>query len=53
MLGANAMDLSGGNPELAVFWINGRRGETLLWIFCWWVVIWVEKKRNGFVLVGF
>jgi hypothetical protein len=36
---------------LAVVWINGRRGENILWVCCCWVVIWVEKKKNGFVLV--
>ena len=37
---------------LAVVWINGRRGENILWVCCCWVEIWVEKKKkNGFVLV--
>ena len=43
--------MNGEQKLLAVFWINGRRGETILLICCCWVVIWVEKKKFGFVLV--
>jgi hypothetical protein len=41
------LETRNGEKHLLVgVWINGRRGENILWVCCCWVVIWVEKKNK-------